>query len=76
MSAKITPITTAPAAFSGIVAKLNEVIAANPPLQAGSGIKIDTAQQNRIVSLNLDFEEFTICENGTPAQILIAVRRL
>jgi len=53
MSGPITPITTAPAAFTGIVEKVNEIIAANPPLQAGKGIQIDTGKENRIVSIKL-----------------------
>jgi hypothetical protein len=57
MSAKITPITTAPAAFSGIVAKLNEVIAANPPLQAGKGISITPAKENTIISIKLTADD-------------------
>jgi hypothetical protein len=57
MSGPIKPITTAPAAFSGIVDKLNEVIAANPPLQAGKGIKIDTAKENRIISIKLTADD-------------------
>jgi len=51
MSGPITPITTAPAAFTGIVEKVNEVIAANPPLQAGIGIQIQDAEYNRIISV-------------------------
>jgi len=57
MSAKITPITTAPAAFSGIVAKLNEVIAVNPPLQAGKGISITDAKENRIIAIKLTADD-------------------
>lgn len=53
MSGLITPITTAPAAFTGIVEKVNEVIAANPPLQAGKGIAITDADLNRIISVKL-----------------------
>ena len=53
MSGLITPITTAPAAFTGIVEKVNEIIAANPPLQAGKGIKITDAEYNRIISVKL-----------------------
>jgi hypothetical protein len=51
MSGPITPITTAPAAFIGIVEKINEVIAANPPLEAGKGIKITYAAENRLISV-------------------------
>jgi hypothetical protein len=56
MSGPITPITTAPAAFTGIVKKVNEVIAANPPLQAGAGIQIQDAKYNQTVSVVLTQE--------------------
>jgi hypothetical protein len=63
MSGPIKPITTAPAAFSGIVDKLNEVIAANPPLQAGKGIRIDTAKENRIVSIVLTDDDIGLAQH-------------
>lgn len=76
MSGPIKPIAKAPAAFAGIVDKLNEVIAANPPLQAGAGISISDAKENRIISVALNYEEFTICDNGSPATVLLAVKRI
>jgi hypothetical protein len=51
MSGPITPITTAPAAFTGIVEKINEVIAANPPLEAGSGLMITRSKSNILINL-------------------------
>ena len=41
-------------------------------MRGSGGIKVTVADANILVSLNANFEEFTICENGTPATRWIA----
>jgi hypothetical protein len=51
MNSRIEPITTAPAAFTGIVEKVNEIIEGNPPLKAGVGIEITDSKNHRLISV-------------------------
>lgn len=54
---KVEKLSTVPAAFSGIAAKVNEVIDANPPLKAGRFIKITTSNENVLISADITAEE-------------------
>lgn len=51
INSMIEPITTAPAAFTGIVEKVNEIIEGNPPLKAGVGIEITNSKKHRLISV-------------------------
>lgn len=76
MSKLIQSLTSIAPAFDLVGSKINEIISANPPLQAGGGIKIITAKENRLISTDYTYETFTICENGSPVDIKIACQRI
>jgi hypothetical protein len=50
---KIEKLTSVPAAFEGIAAKVNEVIAAHPPLKAGENVTITQSEEHTLVSATL-----------------------
>ena len=51
---KIEKLTSVPAAFEGIAAKVNELIAAHPPLKAGENVTITQSEEHTLVSAKLD----------------------
>ena len=77
----INKLTVAPGGAIGVLAsKINELIAAQKPLKAGDNIEIKESEQNILISAEIGeggggaglpagyaFEEFTICDSGTPA---------
>jgi len=73
--ANLEPITVAPAAFVNEAEKINAALSvcrAVKAMRGSGGIKVTVADANILISLNATFEEFTICENGTPATRWIA----
>lgn len=54
---KVEKLSTVPSAFSGIAAKVNEVIDANLPLKAGRFIKITTSDENTLISSDITAEQ-------------------
>jgi hypothetical protein len=46
----VKPLAAAPKAFAALAAKLNEFIAARPPLVAGAGIRLAESSQRAIIS--------------------------
>ena len=48
---KIQKLLSVASAFIPIADKINEVIAANPPLTAGEGIQITDSKENRLISI-------------------------
>jgi len=75
----INKLTVAPGGAIGVLAsKINEMIDAQKPLKAGDNIEIKESEQNILISAEAGgggvglpagytFEEFTICDSGTPA---------
>jgi hypothetical protein len=49
---KIEKLTSVPAAFEGIAAKVNEVIAAHPPLKAGENVTITQSEEHTLISVD------------------------
>ena len=49
---KIEKLTSVPAAFEGIAAKVNEVIAAHPPLKAGENVTITESEEHILISVS------------------------
>jgi hypothetical protein len=49
---KVEKLSTVPSAFSAIAEKVNEVIDANPPLKAGSGITIVDSSDSRLIAFD------------------------
>jgi hypothetical protein len=50
---KIEKLTSVPAAFEGIAEKVNEVIAAHPPLKAGENVTITQSEEHTLISAKL-----------------------
>jgi hypothetical protein len=49
---KIEKLTSVPAAFEGIAEKVNEVIAAHPPLKAGENVTITQSEEHTLISVS------------------------
>lgn len=61
---KVEKLSTVPSAFSGIAAKVNEVIDANPPLKAGRFINITTSNENVLISSDITAEQLDTLLQG------------
>lgn len=51
---KIEKLTSVPAAFEGIAEKVNEVIAAHPPLKAGENVTITQSEEHILIAAKID----------------------